>query len=157
MNWILNFKLLFLTIALCLSLGCAKQRHSTGNMEKRELSGTYRVMWSDGTVNEHVFMVEQGADSWIIRDGMSQESMRPMSREEIKEMFGEPAARGSECIRGDDQVAVLIICAADPGLKIDYLGAVLFQSEQREFISKTGYFTYIDGLNTDLYDLEKIK
>ncbi len=119
-----------------------------------DLPGTYRVLWSDGTPNDHNFTIENKNGDWYLSDDESGKHLSIMTRDEIEAVFGKEMADKAQCLEYKGSASTLVICAAEPGLKTK-VRIDDFVSYSTDFTTKTNHFTFIDYMG--IWDMEKLK
>ena len=151
----LKFLCTALLAALPLCAGCAKL-HGPKSASLDDLRGTFHVLWSDGSAQDHNFTLDQQHGQWLVQADNVAESypLQALTQAEIESLFGTEAAGKTQCLAWSGEASLLVFCATEPGTK---LTARIddFTSYTAKLTSKTGYFAYLDYLG--LWDMEKVK
>ena len=147
-----SFSLLILGIFA--PAGCVRQPGASVAAKLEELPGTYRVLWSDGTPNDHNFTIENKNGDWYMSDEEQSQPLQKMTQADIETRFGKEAADKSQCLETMGGASVIIICASEPGIKTS-VRIDDFVSYSTEFTTKTSHFAFIDYMG--IWDMEKLK
>ena len=151
-----SFTKLFLLLLLGLFIvaGCVRQSGGPAVASLDALAGSYRIMWSDGEPNDHIFNLEQKNGMWHMADDEDSVPMTTLTPEEIESIFGKEMAGNAQCLEAVAEASTIIICVTKPGtateVRIDD-----WVSYSSNFTSKTGYVAYIGHMG--IWDLEKIR
>ena len=151
-----SFTKLFLLLLLGLFIvaGCVRQSGGPAVASLDALAGSYRIMWSDGEPNGHIFNLEQKNGMWHMSDDEESVPMTLLPPGEIEEIFGKGMAAGAQCLEALSGASTIIICVTKPGtateVRIDD-----WVSYSAKFTSKTGYVAYIGHMG--IWDLEKMR
>ena len=152
----ISFAKLFLLLLLCLFAiaGCVRQTGGPTGASLDALAGAYRVLWSDGEPNDHIFSLEQKNSMWYMADDEDSVPMTVLAPAEIEDIFGKDMARSAQCLEALSGASTIVICVTKPGtateVRIDD-----FMSYSAKFTAKTGYFAYIGHMG--IWDLEKMR
>ena len=109
-------KLFFLLLlSLLFASGCVRQSGGPAVASLDALAGSYRVLWSDGEPNDHIFNLEQKNGMWHMADDEDSVPMTTLTPEEIESVFGKEMAGNAQCLEAVAEASTIIICVTKPG------------------------------------------
>ena len=147
-----SFSLLILGIFAL--TGCVRQPGASVDAKLEELPGVYRVLWSDGTPNDHNFTIENKNGDWYMSDEEQSQPLQKMTQADIETRFGKEMAGKAQCLQTMGGASTIILCAGEPGVKTS-VKVDDFVSYSKDFTTKTNHFVFIDYMG--IWDMEKLK
>lgn len=146
-------KLLLLLLGILIAVGCVRQTDGPAAKPIGDLVGSYRILLNDEEPQKSFTVKNESGEWWVADDAQAVHANR-MTQAEIEKVFGKEVADKSQCLAAYDGMATMIFCATEPGMKTTvHVDHTVEHGE--EFISKTGYFSYIKYMG--IWDLEKFK
>ena len=148
--------LLFLwaCFSILICTGCVRNTGASSAAKLENLPGVYRVLWSDGSPNDHSFAIENKNGDWYMSSEEQSLPLYKMTQEEVEAVFGKEMAAEAQCLQTMGGASTTIICASEPGVKTS-VKVDDFVSYSKDFTTKTNHFVFIDYMG--IWDMEKLK